>query len=231
MAAVSKPRQSATRLRPYLLPIGLFLLGGGFSAALAHRLGAFEAPESTVDEFVQEAHAAIAVSAWDHPPGNNVKDITDSALKRWPGAEAIVAVRRDAARRLVLRAKQVADEDPRKAERYARLASELYPNDSEAAQLVSQFGAMAKAGPETAEPSTPAISEPAPAPSRQAEAPVLPPQKQTPKKTAAKRPAPTKKSPAGTEQAEERPAQSEPSSRTEPVEPASEPTKDPGRWL
>jgi serine/threonine-protein kinase len=132
------PAETRSRLRPILLVLAFFIVGASLSAGVAHKLGAFDQPE-TVEDYAARANAAIAVNAWDAPAGSNVKDITDNALKRWPKAPPILTVRRDAARRLVLRARQLRDEQRDTATRYAELAVELDPANDTARALALEL--------------------------------------------------------------------------------------------
>ncbi|HEY3236230.1 MAG TPA: serine/threonine-protein kinase [Polyangiaceae bacterium] len=170
------------QLQRLVLIFACFVLGVALAVFVAHRLGAFKAPAAGLQSYTERAEAAIAVNAWDLPPGENVKDITDSALKRWPGAERILRVRREASLTLVRRARQLRDSEPTKAVRFAQLATELDPASERARILVGELTAVGQTGNSAVAPSgEPAVAGPAPAPktdmtlkARRAPAPLKP---------------------------------------------------------
>jgi serine/threonine protein kinase len=116
-----------------------FAVGAALTALIAQRLGAFKEPEPTVSSYAGRASAALARRAWDSPPGDNVRDITDAALRRWPRAEPIVRVRQRAARELVDKALLARADEPAQARHYAELAAELDATNDAARQLLEQF--------------------------------------------------------------------------------------------
>ena len=115
-----------------------FVIGAAISVLVARGLGAFEdRSELTVASYESRARAALAAKAWDSPPGENVRDITDAALQRWPEASEILAVRRDAAENLAAAAFTVAQQgDTEKATRLARLAATLDPDNENARNVL-----------------------------------------------------------------------------------------------
>jgi serine/threonine-protein kinase len=211
----ARSQRTRGHLRRDAVIVGCFLLGGGLAVLSARLLGAFDPPPPTAQQYVDRANAAVAVSAWDAPAGENVRDITDAALQRFPGSKPVLDVRRHAVRILVRRAKAARDVDATQALRLARIARDLDPHDADTAELLAELtgqsgdrsgtGAPAVEQPEL-EPSTTRPSTAAAAPRSRREpdprgAPVAPP--------APTAPAPTTSAPA-----------------TPP-----QPGKESGRWL
>jgi eukaryotic-like serine/threonine-protein kinase len=122
---------------------GLFVLGAALALLVAVKLGAFNRRGDDLASYAARANAAIEAQAWDRPPGDNVKDITDAALARWPGAPEIFAVRRKAARLLTTQAQGLRASDVSRAERLARLALELDSNNDQARSLLASLTAPA----------------------------------------------------------------------------------------
>ena len=122
----------------------------------AFKFGVFRNPEPKVGEFAKRAEAAAAQGAWDSPPGANVRDITDAALRQWPAAPAIVRVRKDAAKKLVTQAK-LAAKDAEK-QRWLSLAAELDPENAEARKLLGKLASQPL--PEASAQPPPAKSSP-----------------------------------------------------------------------
>ena len=139
-----------------------FAAGAALALAVAFRLGVFDAPEPGAESYANRARAALAKSAIASPPGENVRDITDAALERWPGNSALLDIRRDAAHRLVVRAQLVQSDDAAEAERLATLALELDPASSDARRVLA--GDERSPRPDVPQPtSAPAPSVPSPA--------------------------------------------------------------------
>ncbi len=193
-------------MRRWLVVAACFTLGVALTAVLAHRLGAFSEPDPGADGYAERARTALAAGAFDTPPGENVKDITDTALRRWPRSESVLAVRRDTARTLTDTSRGLKTTDRAKAVRFAALATELDPESSEARSLADEL----RAPPPVADKPTLVTDKPQerPAPER---APRPRPQKTPPGPGAAgaKAPAPADSTPA----------------------PAPAPTPAGGRWL
>jgi hypothetical protein len=74
------------------------------------------------------------------PPGDNVRDITNEGLRRWPNAPRLLDVRARAADELVSQAiGQRSSGDVTEALRLARIAQDLDTNDAAAKRLVEQY--------------------------------------------------------------------------------------------
>ncbi len=197
-----EPGGGGSRLGIILL---CFVAGAALALFVAFRLGVFEAPEPGLESYANRARTALAESAIASPPGENVRDITDAALKRWPGNGTILEIRRDAAHRLAVRAQLVAADDAAEAERLATLALELDPSSRDAQRILKGDGRIPTPDvPDSAATAVPSSSALPPRPPR-------PPQ----------RPPPSAEStvPDAGETSDE-----------EAVD-AGEPTKQGGRWL
>lgn len=115
-----------------------FAAGVVLALAAAFRLGVFEEPAPGVEAFARRARAALAANAFTQPPGENVRDLTDAALREWPGDPTILELRRDAANKLVVAAQVAAPDDPAEARRLAALALELDPASPDAQRLLTR---------------------------------------------------------------------------------------------
>jgi hypothetical protein len=124
-----------------------FALGGALSAGLAHRLGAFDPPPPDALHFAERAREALRAGAFDAPQGDNVREITDSALRTWPGSEPILRVRRDAASKLLERARSERERDRAAGVRDAELALELDSGNEAARALLAELREQAVAVP------------------------------------------------------------------------------------
>jgi eukaryotic-like serine/threonine-protein kinase len=136
-----------------LVATPLVILGG-------RRLGGETASGSAaLETTLDEARAAMQRHAWDAPPGNNLKEITDAALARSPGNERVLALRREAAERIVSDAlgRKYAG-DVSEALRLARLALAWSPELASAQRLAAELEAgraadIAPASPPSSRPS------------------------------------------------------------------------------
>ncbi len=200
------PDAPGSRVRRALMVTAFFLLGGGLALLIASRLGAFDThPEPTLASYEQRARAAAIASAWDSPPGENVKDITDAALQRWPHAPSIRRVRQDSARTLTRIARSVSGPDHARALRLLGLALDLDPTNSDARALMDKLDGA----------DSPAASSSAAATGSAA----LPPPHHA-RHSTHKRSEPAPKTPAAPKPAP-----------TEPQSPPPAPTSTGGRWL
>jgi serine/threonine-protein kinase len=102
----------------------------------------FEASASSTT-YVERANDAIRNHHWDTPPGDNVKEITDEGLQRYPGNAALIDVRLRAAEEMVATAlgKKYAG-DVEGALGIARLALDFAPSSTTAQHLVEELEAM-----------------------------------------------------------------------------------------
>jgi eukaryotic-like serine/threonine-protein kinase len=140
------PEPASPQLPRWMFAAACFIVGVGITVLGAKAIGVFDRTgsaesEATAAWYAERANRAIAENAWDEPPGENVRDITDAALRRWPNAHPILEVRQNAARILIRRARQERDLDSAEALRWAKLASELDPSSSDAQTLANQLAA------------------------------------------------------------------------------------------
>ena len=130
----SVPPPPLERSRAPLILI-CFVLGGILAFFAARQMGVFGDKQTAVDRDIARAHAAFERGAYDAPVGDNVREITDTALRRHPGNPALLRVRRNAADRLRLAAEAARGVDPPRAQDLAQRALALDP-ENEAAQLI-----------------------------------------------------------------------------------------------
>lgn len=157
----------APQSRRWWLFVACFVIGVGLSLVGARQLGVFAEKELTPEVYASRAQEAAASERWSSPKGDNVRDITDSALQRWPGSQAVLEVRRDAARTLTEKAR--AGNEKGKAIEHLRLALELDPDHRPARELLAQLSAGEDVPP-SPEPSAEARA-PKPAPLGQPKGP------------------------------------------------------------
>jgi serine/threonine-protein kinase len=127
--------------RSFLIVLACFLVGA-FAVAALYRAGIFGGAShmSALDTIVARAQDARSHQRWDEPPGDNVRDITDDGLSRWPHEPKIVKVRQQACEDLLKVAQAKHDDgDPATALRYAKLAATLDPTSAPARDLVSAW--------------------------------------------------------------------------------------------
>lgn len=197
-----------------LAVVGLcFLIGVGLAIAAALHLGVLESGQADPGWYAERAEAALAASAWVEPPGENLRELTDTALNRWPAEPSIVEVRQRASAALHREAERLRARDAEEALRLARLAVEFDRDNESARSLVSaletptpvvkDLPAEADVAPAEAESTRPATKRRRPSAKR---------------KTGGKSPRPTKP---------RRPAASDAGA---PPSPPRSPTPE-GRWL
>lgn len=118
-----------------------FVLGVTIAAGLAWSMGKLGGGGGADQErYISRATDAMYKNRFSAPPGDNVRDITDEGLKKWPNDHRLLDVRMRAANELVSQAMtQRASGDIVEALRLARVAHELDPNDASAKRLVDQY--------------------------------------------------------------------------------------------
>jgi hypothetical protein len=143
--------------------IALCFIIGMLGAAIAlYQLGMFGTTDrkGSLDAAVAHADEAVKHGRWDQPPGDNVRDLTNDALARWPREPRLLELRGRATDELVKEAvgRKFAGDLPA-ALHLAKLAAELDPSDTTAQHLVEEYERDARKA--TAEPSS---SPPKPTP-------------------------------------------------------------------
>ncbi|MBK9266302.1 MAG: protein kinase [Polyangiaceae bacterium] len=96
--------------------------------------------DDSLPERLEAARDAMKRQAWDAPADDNVRDILDKALAKWPGDARVLELRREAAERLVTSAlgRKYAG-DPAEALHLARVAVSLHPSLTTAQHLVAEL--------------------------------------------------------------------------------------------
>jgi hypothetical protein len=121
-----------------------FLVGMLAMAFYLYRSGRLgpEARAGTLEDTVERARSALRLKHFDEPPGDNVKEITNEGLTKWPRDARLREVREIAADEVVHEAvgQQIANHLDR-ALALARLAHDLDPTDTTAENLVERYEA------------------------------------------------------------------------------------------
>ncbi len=134
----AEPRKS----RGILFVVLCFALGMGIAGVWAWKMGKLGGGDGDDERYVARATDAMFKNRFVAPPGDNVRDITDEGLKKWPNDHRLLDVRMRAANELVSQAMvQRTAGDIVEALRLARSAHELDPNDASAKRLVDQYDA------------------------------------------------------------------------------------------
>jgi serine/threonine-protein kinase len=139
------PRRA--RSRAAVLVFFCFLLGVGGAAGVAYKLGLMGpvAAAPSLDATIAHANDALIHQRWDAPPGDNVRDITNDGLSRWPHDLNLLRIRALACDDLVRIARTTRQGgDAAEALRLAKLAHDLDPSDADASALVAECEAAAK---------------------------------------------------------------------------------------
>jgi serine/threonine-protein kinase len=163
-------------------------MGAAIAAGWAWKMGRLGGADGDDEHYVARATDAMYKNRFVAPPGDNVREITDEGLKKWPNDHRLLDIRMRAANELVTQAMtQRSGGDIMEALRLARAAHDLDPNDASSKRLVDQYDAELAAfttptAPTLSKPSplappgnvkvaAPAVPPPVPAPSASAAAP------------------------------------------------------------
>jgi serine/threonine-protein kinase len=171
VAKASRPppqaREEPSR-RPWLVVVLCFVLGAAIAAGWAYKTGKLgPSSDAEQDRFVARATDAMFKNQFDEPPGENVRDITDEGLRRWPHERRLIDIRVRAANELTSQAlAQRAAGDVLEALKLAKLAHELDPHDASAKRLVEQYEAELASFSAPAAPTLSPPQERPPAPTR-----------------------------------------------------------------
>jgi eukaryotic-like serine/threonine-protein kinase len=142
------PRRARARAAVIII---LFFVVSVLATAGVYRMGWFglgTQKVSTLDAEVDRANDAMRHKRWDSPAGDNVRDLTDDGLTRWPRDARLLDIRERAADELVKEAlDRKFDGDLPKALHLARLANQLDPTDQAAQHLVEEYQQAEKAPP------------------------------------------------------------------------------------
>jgi len=116
-----------------------------FSARREHAL--------PLDALISRANDALIHQRWDSPKGDNVRDVTDEGLSRFPHDPQMLRLRALASADIVKTARAKRDEGSvSEALRLAKLAYQLDPSDELAQKLVAELEAEVQAPPQDAVP-------------------------------------------------------------------------------
>jgi eukaryotic-like serine/threonine-protein kinase len=169
------------RSRGWLVVVVCFVLGAAIALGWAVKVGKVGGSELDEERFVARATDAMFKNHFHEPPGDNVKDLTDEGLKRWPNDRRLLDIRVRAANELTSQAiAQRSAGDVLEALKLARIAHDLDPHDASAKRLVDQYeGELASFAPSAAPTLTRPPDRPAP-PTTKASVPPAPPTPATP---------------------------------------------------
>jgi hypothetical protein len=117
-------------------------VGVGGATLAAYKLG-FLGPAQTTSEHQRElARAALAGKRWDAPPGDNVLDLTDEGLRKWPNDPQLIDIRHTACDELTKLAIDAWKRgDKSEGLRLIRLANRLHPEDPAVQSLLASYEA------------------------------------------------------------------------------------------
>jgi len=131
-----------------------FTVGVILAATVLFKLGFLGGPQlNTLDTQVARADEALRHKRWDAPAGDNVRDLTDDGLARWPKDPRLLDIRERAADELVKEAVgRKLGGDLAAALHLAKVANELDPTDTTAQHLVDDYQLEEKSPPLTDTP-------------------------------------------------------------------------------
>jgi serine/threonine-protein kinase len=118
-----------------------FSVGVILAATVLFKLGFLGAAQvNTLDGQVTRADEALRHKRWDTPVGDNVRDLTDDGLAKWPKDPRLLDIRERAADELVKEAvgRKFGGDLPA-ALHLAQVANELDPTDTTAQHLVEDY--------------------------------------------------------------------------------------------
>jgi hypothetical protein len=170
--AIEHADDAPRRSRGLLFVVLCFVLGAAIAAGWAWKMGKLGSPDGDDERYVARATDAMYKHRFVAPAGDNVRDITDEGLKKWPNDHRLLDIRMRAANELVSQATaQRSAGDIMEALRLARAAHELDPNDASAKRLVDQYDAELAS---FTTPTAPPLVKPPPVPVVNGK-PVVPP--------------------------------------------------------
>jgi hypothetical protein len=134
------------RSRGVALVAACFLLGVAGAGGWAWKTGKIGTTASSdaaeLERYVSRATSAMFKNRFIEPPSDNVKDITDEGLHRWPAERRLLDIRTRAASELTSQATtQRSSGDVLEALKLAKAAHDLDPSDPSAKRLVDQYEA------------------------------------------------------------------------------------------
>jgi eukaryotic-like serine/threonine-protein kinase len=151
--SVDEPPASrrAPRWRTAMIVLLCFLLSAAVTSAAAYRLkflGPSASSQGSLDAAIAHAEDALRRERFDNPPGDNVRDLTNDALAKWPKEARLLDVRARACDALVKEATlRQLQGDLLGAQKLVRLARELDPINVTAEKLAVEYEALAQGSP------------------------------------------------------------------------------------
>jgi serine/threonine-protein kinase len=144
-----------SRMRAIVV-VGLcFFLSVVITATVLVRMGYIgpSAGLGTLNDQVTRADNALKQKRWDAPPGDNVRDLTNEGLAKWPNDPRLIEVRAHATDELVKEAVGLKfSGDLAGALHLAKLANELDPSDTTAQHLLEEYQQESKQSEQTTPP-------------------------------------------------------------------------------
>jgi serine/threonine protein kinase len=147
---VTQAAPPTARGRTTLVVVLCFLVGAIAMASIAspEMFGGKRVIAPQRDTLVARANSALLHQQWDSPKDDNVRDITDDGLSRWPHDPQLLRIRALACGDIVKAAHAKRDEgNVTEALRLAKLAYELDPSDNLTQKLVGELESQAQAPP------------------------------------------------------------------------------------
>jgi serine/threonine-protein kinase len=145
-----RPSKGGSRWRTAAIVALCFLLSVGVTSAVAYRmkLVGSSVSQGGLDDAVMRAEDALKRQRFDNPPGDNVRDLTNGALAKWPKDPRVLDVRARASSELVKEAAPAqAQGDLLGAQKLIHLARELDPTNASAQKLGDEYDALVEAKP------------------------------------------------------------------------------------
>jgi serine/threonine-protein kinase len=127
----------APRSRAWIVAVVMaFLLGGAVAAIAMQRAHAVDAERAA---YLENARGVLADGHYTAPPGENVKDLVDQGLRKWPGDTELKKLRSDAEHEMITMAIAARESgDVMGARNLARDAHALDPTDNSARYMHAQ---------------------------------------------------------------------------------------------
>lgn len=128
----------AARKSALFLVAAAFLLGVALTAFVMDRRSRHDDADQVA--LVQRARRALAAGHYVDPPGDNVRELVQAGLTRWPDDSDLLKIQSDAAHEIVTRAMAArSGGDIGGARDLARTAHDLDPTDGTAKLLLAQY--------------------------------------------------------------------------------------------
>jgi serine/threonine-protein kinase len=148
---VHEPSDKADKRRALPIAVAFILVvavaAAGF-AAKSDLLSLRHERSSSLESLVSRANDALLHQRWDSPKGDNVRDLTDEGLARWPHDPQLLRLRALGCGDIIKTARAKRDEGSLgEALRLAKLAYQLDPSDDVAQKLAAKLESEAQSPP------------------------------------------------------------------------------------